>query len=65
MVVEGSPKLTYKWFKDGSPIIGATKNKIGLKKVTTEKDNGVYKVEITNPVESLPVQSITLQLLVG
>ena len=41
MVVDGSPKLTYKWFKDGSPIIGATKNKIGLKGKYGERQWGL------------------------
>ena len=48
VTVTGSKTLRYKWFKDGSEIPKATKNRLTLKKATAARNDGTYKVEVSN-----------------
>ena len=43
----GEGVLTYQWFKDGSPLPGATAPSLALANVTTTQA-GLYRVEVTN-----------------
>ena len=45
VTVTGSKTLRYKWFKDGSEIPKATKNRLTLKKATAARNDGTYQVE--------------------
>ncbi|MDR1281480.1 MAG: immunoglobulin domain-containing protein [Opitutaceae bacterium] len=51
----GTARLTYRWFKDGREIQGATRATLTLKKVTAA-DAATYTVEVNNPVNR-PVTS--------
>lgn len=44
---QGTGKLRYQWFKDGSPIIGATKSSLRLTRVDTPSE-GNYSVQVAN-----------------
>jgi len=47
VTVLGEGTLTYQWFKDGSPIGGATSSSLALASVTSASA-GAYRVDVTN-----------------
>lgn len=58
--VEGTPE--YQWFKDGSPIEGATTESLELANVVNE-DEGTYSVEITNEAGSVTSGELALNVI--
>ncbi len=48
--VTGDPTLSYQWFVDGSPILGATDSTLTRHNVTTADNGKSFTVQITNPV---------------
>ena len=65
MAVTGSSKFTYQWYKDGVAINKAVKKKLGLRKVTAAKDNGVYKVDVRNLVGEVTSQEFNVSVIGG
>jgi hypothetical protein len=47
VVADGSPPLSYQWFKDNGPLTAATNATLNLSSVTTN-DAGSYVVRVTN-----------------
>ncbi len=48
VIAEGSPQLNYQWYRNGSPIAGATTAVLALASVQTP-DRGNYTVLVSNP----------------
>ena len=46
---ETATPVTYQWFHDGTPVAGATSDRIDLTNVSTA-DRGTYHVEVTNDI---------------
>jgi hypothetical protein len=52
VLASGNAPLTYRWFKDGAVIVGATQSSFTVATVSAS-DVGDYSVEVTNPVASV------------
>src|SRR4051812_24478383 len=47
VIASGTPRLSYQWFKDSSPVAGATDDELLISK-SQFTDNGQYAVKISN-----------------
>ncbi len=56
------PKVTYQWYKNNEPIVGARKASLILKKVSS-KDAAVYSVRIKNSLGSTKSRNAKLKVL--
>lgn len=59
VIAAGSPPLQYQWFKDNTPVPGATAGTLTLTNVGSG-DAGEYKVRVTNPFGTLMSDSTLL-----
>ncbi|MCC6231289.1 MAG: hypothetical protein IT580_01515 [Verrucomicrobiales bacterium] len=59
-VVESGP-TTYQWYKDGTPVSGATANRLHLPRVTLDLA-GTYWLLASNPVGSIRSDPVTLSV---
>ncbi|MET0649767.1 MAG: immunoglobulin domain-containing protein [Pyrinomonadaceae bacterium] len=58
----GTPPLSYQWYKDGSPVVGATSPTLSLSNVQAG-DAGAYTVTVTNGAGSLTSNPATLTVI--
>ena len=63
VTVSGSKTLLFKWFKDGSEIPKATKSRLTLKKASAARDDGTYKVEVTNGGGSITSDDFNVSII--
>ena len=63
VAVSGSKTLLFKWFKDGSEIPKATKSRLTLKKASAARDDGTYKVEVTNGAGSITSDDFNVSII--
>jgi len=62
VTVTGTSPFTYQWYKDGSPIAGATSSSLTLSSV--DKDDGAdYTCTVTNPAGSDTSSAITVRIV--
>lgn len=59
VLVAGSPILSYQWFKDGTPIEGATAPAYSLEAVSAA-DAGLYTVEVVNRLNTVTSRAARL-----
>src|SRR5262249_28355581 len=59
----GSPPLSFQWFRDGRPLLGATKASLSLFNATQD-DKGVYTVQVSNQLGSVLSSDATLAIVV-
>ncbi|HWA26523.1 MAG TPA: immunoglobulin domain-containing protein, partial [Lacunisphaera sp.] len=59
VVASGTPELAYQWFKDGSPLEGASGATLSLPSVTTASA-GAYAVSVTNSFGTVTSASAAL-----
>lgn len=59
----GTPPVTFQWFKDGAPILGATAQTLVLYPITPA-NGGVYTVTVSNAAGSTTSDNATLVVIV-
>jgi hypothetical protein len=62
VTAQGSAVLSYQWFRNGSPISGATTETFSVSGVTSA-NSGEYTVRVSNLVGSVTSQAATLRVL--
>src|SRR6185503_17905760 len=62
-LTNGSPPLTYQWFKDGNSIPNATNRIYRITNAQTDLHSGTYYVEITNPLGTVQSEFATLTVI--
>ena len=60
----GGKTLRFKWFKDGSEIPKATKNKLSLKKASAARDDGIYRLTVTNGAGSITSDEFNVSIII-
>ena len=58
----GTNKFTWKWYKNGKTISGATTGSLKLSKLSTEA-NGKYHAVVSNKVGSASTRAVTLEVI--
>ena len=58
----GTNKFTWKWYKNGKTISGATTGSLKLSKLSTEA-NGKYHAVVSNKVGSASTRAVTLEII--
>jgi hypothetical protein len=61
VVASGSPPLIYQWYKDGSPIPGAT-NRVYAVDAVTICESGDYQVEVSNECGAALSQVVSVRV---
>ena len=59
----GTEKLSYEWFCNGKSIGKTSSGKLTLRKVTTDKDEGSYHVQVTNEAGIVNSESFEVTVL--
>ncbi|MBE7538919.1 MAG: immunoglobulin domain-containing protein [Opitutaceae bacterium] len=62
VVANGSPPLTFQWFKDGVPLVGSTASTLVLANITIAQD-GKYTVAVSNVVGSATSNEADVEVL--